>query len=122
MDVLDSKTARCTLLPPLFASFSGRPIWYQYGSPYTWNRHGGAGGSLRWGTTNFSTGGVNSCRSGFDMGDSWGLVGEQIGGVVEYNRRIQTNRCDGGVCPWPDADCLAIGNNLSTVNVVQAQS
>ena len=92
---------------------TGRPIWYQYGSPYTWSRHGtwgcqstlpslfslfsllsarsfslslsfclldagGAYGGLQWITQNYSNGGVNSYRSGFDMGDSWGLVGEQV--------------------------------------------
>ena len=93
---------------------TGRHIWYQYGSPYTWQRHGehyctrlirwvylsatglctysdvhhafriaptllgGAYGGLQWITQNYSNGGLNSYRSGFDMGDSWGLVGEQV--------------------------------------------
>jgi len=56
------------------------------------------------------------------MGDNWGLVSEQINGVKSYNAKIQENNCDGGVCPWPDADCLEIGNNLTMINYVQAQS
>eukprot|EP00041_Stephanoeca_diplocostata_P027984 m.780967 g.780967 ORF g.780967 m.780967 type:complete len:319 (+) comp23285_c2_seq17:67-1023(+) len=94
-------------MPPLNGSFSmldweqvvvskmgvalnatGRRIWYQYGSPYVWSRHGGAEAGLQWIVKNASLGGVNSFRSGFDMSDNWGNVGEQIGGVVRYNRGI----------------------------------
>ena len=45
--------------------------------------------------------GVNSYRAGFDMGDEWGLVGEAIGGVINYDRGIPKFRC-AGACPWPD--------------------
>ena len=38
---------------------TGRPIWYQYGSPYTWNRHGGGfANTLDFITKNASGGGV----------------------------------------------------------------
>lgn len=79
------------------------------------------GGSSSWITQNASLGGVNSFRSGFDMSDSWGNVGEQIGGVVKWNEAVQGQRCAGS-CPWPDADCLEIGNNISNINVVESQS
>ena len=52
------------------------------------------------------------------MGDSWGLVGEQIDGVVNYNRGVSRRGC-AGACPWPDADCLEIGNNLTRINHMQ---
>ena len=83
-------------------------------------RHGGAKGGLQWITKNYSLGGLNSYRAGFDMGDEWGQVSEQIGGVVGYNRGIQTN-CD-GACPWADADCFEIGNNLTRIDRVQSQT
>ena len=44
---------------------------------------------------------MNSYRAGFDMGDEWGLVGEAIGGVINYDRGIPKFRC-AGACPWPD--------------------
>ena len=28
----------------------------------------------------------------------------------------------GGQCPWPDADCFEIGNNISKINAIQSQS
>eukprot|EP00040_Diaphanoeca_grandis_P015286 m.77804 g.77804 ORF g.77804 m.77804 type:complete len:439 (+) comp25055_c0_seq1:96-1412(+) len=99
---------------------TGRPIWYQYGSPYTWNRHGAGYGNVQWITNNASGGGVNSFRSGFDMADNFGNVGEEINGVVTFNRNIHNN-CD-GTCPWADADCLEIGNNLTKINIVQSQT
>lgn len=99
---------------------TGRPIWYQYGSPYTWNKHGGSARGLAWITKNATLGGVNSFRSGFDMSDSWGNVPEQIYGVVRYNQNMDT-RCV-GACPWPDADCMEIGNNMTKIDLVQAQS
>ena len=34
---------------------------------------------------------------------------------------IETFSCD-GACPWPDADCLEIGNNLTDITPLQAQS
>jgi len=97
---------------------TGRQIWYQYGSPYTWNR----AGVPHWITNvNASAGGLNSYRSGFDMGDSFGLVGEQINGIVKYAiTQCQGNvPCD-GVDAWADADCLEIGNNLTKINYTQA--
>eukprot|EP00041_Stephanoeca_diplocostata_P027987 m.781184 g.781184 ORF g.781184 m.781184 type:complete len:330 (+) comp23285_c2_seq36:67-1056(+) len=64
-------------MPPLNGSFSmldweqvvvskmgvalnatGRRIWYQYGSPYVWSRHGGAEAGLQWIVKNASLGGV----------------------------------------------------------------
>jgi hypothetical protein len=62
----------------------------------------------------------NSYRSGFDMGDSWGLVGMAIGAVVNYDRGID-KQCD-GPCPWPDPDCFEIGNNETIINITQSQS
>ena len=55
------------------------------------------------------------------MGDSWGLAEESIAGVINYDRGIERFSC-AGACPWPDADCLEIGNNESHIDVVQSQS
>jgi hypothetical protein len=33
----------------------------------------------------------------------------------------QTNKCD-GACPWADADCLEIGNNLTSIDLTQSAS
>ena len=101
---------------------TGRPIWYQYGSPYTWARHGrGYASALQFITNDAAGGGVNSYRAGFDMSDSWGLVGEAIEGVVSYDLGINTQKCT-GTCPWPDPDCFEIGNNESRINPTQSQS
>ena len=36
---------------------TGRPIWYQYGNPYTWDRHGrGYANTLQFITKNASLG------------------------------------------------------------------
>ena len=130
-------------MPPLNASFSildweqivvskmgtalnktGRQIWYQYGNPYTWDRHGGyAGGKLNYIQKNASLGGVNSFRAGFDMGDSWGLAEESITGLVNWNNGLRQPYAGcAGPCPWPDPDCFEIGNNLTKINVTQSQS
>jgi hypothetical protein len=100
----------------LFLSFC------RYGSPYTWNKHGGmyGAGPIRWITENATLGGVNSFRSGFDMSDSWGNVGEQISGVVRWDEALPSSCA--GACPWPDADCLEIGNNITQITVIESQS
>jgi hypothetical protein len=97
---------------------------YQYGNPYTWDRHGtGYAGALHFIQKNATLGGVNSFRAGFDMGDSWGLATESIGGVVAWNNGLgQPYGGCAGACPWPDADCFEIGNNISKINVTQSQS
>jgi len=57
------------------------------------------------------------------MADNWGNVGEQIGGIVKYakGRCAENVPCDSNHA-WADADCLEIGNNLTKITYVQAQS
>ena len=102
---------------------TGRPVWYQYGSPYTWARAGAPVG-LSWITSpNASDGGLNSFRSGFDMADNYGNAIESIGLTTKYARgHCSGNKPCDGPGSWADADCLEIGNNVTKINEVQSQS